>query len=301
MSGGGASMDAVDEQRIAELTAMVRAQVTGGSDARLAEIFDALVRHLHAFVGEVQPSDEEWGAAIEFLTRVGQFCTPTRQEFILLSDTLGVSSLVNVLNSGGGEFTESTVLGPFFVAGAPEVASGSDLAAGAKGTPLHFAGEVRGPAGEAVAGALVDTWQSDTEGFYDTQRDEGTRLRARLRTDAEGRFSFWSVVPSSYPIPQDGPVGVMLAAQGRHPYRPAHLHFKIAAPGYRELVTHLFPSGDRYLDSDAVFAVAASLVKDLEHHPAGTAPDGRVVEVPYDSVEQVFVLNTAGGAREGSS
>jgi hydroxyquinol 1,2-dioxygenase len=287
----------MNDERAAELTAQVRAQVAGGSDPRLTEIFDALVRHLHAFVAEVRPSAAEWETTIEFLTRVGQFCTPTRQEFVLLSDTLGVSSLVNVLNSGGGEISESTVLGPFFVAGAPQVPSGADLAEGAPGTPLHVAGVVLGTDNEPLEGAVVDTWQSDTEGYYDTQRDEGTRLRAQLRTDAEGRFSFWSIVPSSYPIPHDGPVGVMLAAQGRHPFRPAHLHFKIGAPGHRELVTHLFPAGDPYLDSDAVFSVASSLVKELDHHPAGPGPDGRILEVPYDSVQHVFVLAPERSAR----
>ncbi len=272
------------------VTAQVLESVAGTEDPRLRLIFDALVRHLHAFVAEVKPSAAEWEGAIEFLTHVGQFCTPTRQEFVLLSDTLGVSSLVNALNDPGGEVTESTVLGPFFVAGAPEVAAGTDLARGAAGTPLYVSGEVFSSAGTPIAGALVDTWQSDAEGYYDTQREEGTRLRGQLRTGADGRFSFWSIVPSSYPIPHDGPVGVMLRAQGRHPFRPSHLHFKIAAPGHRELVTHLFPAGDPYLDSDAVFSVAPSLVKELERHPPGAAPDGRLLPVDYASVAHRFVL-----------
>ena len=279
-----------DDRRAKEITAEVLAKVEKTEDPRLREIFEALVRNLHAFVGEVRPTQAEWEAAIAFLTAVGQFCTPTRQEFVLLSDTLGVSSLVNALNSAGGDVTESTVLGPFFVEGAPEVGVGSDLALGAVGTPLFVEGTVRSASGQPIAGAVVDTWQSDAEGFYDTQRDEGTRLRGRLRTDDEGRFSFWTIVPSSYPIPHDGPVGVMLAAQRRHPFRPAHLHFKIAAAGHRELVTHLFPAGDPYLDSDAVFSVADSLIKALETHSAGVANDGRVLEVEFASVAHTFVL-----------
>lgn len=278
------------DARANEVTAEVLAQVGRTEDPRLRAVFEALVRHLHALVLEVVPSEEEWAAAIAFLTAVGQTCTPTRQEFILLSDTLGVSSLVNVVNSGSGEVTESTVLGPFFVEGAPEVPSGSDLSGGAPGRPLYVDAAVRSASGTAIAGAVVDTWQSDAEGFYDTQREEGTRLRAVLRTDEDGRFSFWTIVPSSYPIPHDGPVGAMLRLQRRHPYRPAHLHFKIAAPGHKTLVTHLFVAGDPYLESDAVFSVARSLVKTLDEHPAGTVVAGRQLEVEGSSVRHTFVL-----------
>jgi hydroxyquinol 1,2-dioxygenase len=277
------------------VTAEVLEQVEGTEDARLREIFSALVRHLHAFMTEVEPSVAEWEAGIDFLTRTGQFCTPTRQEFILLSDTLGVSSLVNALNQRGNEeVTDSTVLGPFFVAGAPEVELGADIALGAPGVPLYVSGEVRSEDGTPLSGASIDTWQSDSEGFYDVQLEEGTRLRAKLYADEAGRFSYWTVVPSSYPIPHDGPVGAMLRAQRRHPFRPAHLHFKIAAPGHEELVTHLFPSGDEYLDSDAVFSVSDSLIKDLEHHDGGVAPDGRVLEEKYATVDHAFVLARLG-------
>jgi hydroxyquinol 1,2-dioxygenase len=284
----------MNESPAASVTAQVLAQVARAPDARVREISEALVRHLHAFVAEVHLAPEEWEAGIHFLTAIGQFCTPTRQEFILLSDTLGVSSLVNALNRPDSpEVTEPTVLGPFFVEGAPAASCGEDIANGAVGEPLFVAGEVRSVDGTPLAGAVVETWQSDGEGYYDVQLDQGTHLRARLETDGAGRFSFWSVVPSSYPIPTDGPVGAMLAAQGRHPMRPAHLHFKFSAPGHAELVTHIFPAGDPYLASDAVFSVSPSLVEELEHHEAGVAPDGREMTVPYASVHRTFVLAPA--------
>ena len=185
---------------------------------------------------EVEPTIEEWEAGIRFLTETGQMCTDTRQEFILLSDTLGVSMLVDAINHRLPEgATETTVLGPFFVADAPELPLGADISGGMTGQPLYVEGSVRSIDGEPLAGAIVDTWHSDDDGFYDVQHlDEvgGLALRGRFRTDDDGRFRFWSIVPKFYPIPYDGPVGKMLEAQGRHPYRPAHVHFMIAAPGY---------------------------------------------------------------------
>jgi hydroxyquinol 1,2-dioxygenase len=249
------------------LTDAVVDRLQSCADARTREVLVSAVRHLHAFVREVRPTQAEWSAAIEFLTATGQKCDSTRQEFILLSDTLGVSMLVDAINHPPREdATDSTVLGPFFVEEAPELPSGADISNGADGDTLLCEGQVLGPAGDPIADAVVDVWQSDAEGFYDVQKaGRGDyHLRGRFRTDAAGRFRFWSIVPSSYPIPTDGPVGKLLATAGRHPFRPAHVHFMIRAPRHAGLVTHLFIDGDPYLDSDVVFGVKDSLIKTLE-------------------------------------
>jgi len=262
---------------------------------RLREVSEALVRHLHAFVREVEPSMDEWMAGIEFLTRTGQACSPTRQEFILLSDTLGVSMLVDAINHRFAEgVTETTVLGPFYVQGPPERPLGADISDGAGGEPLLVEGTVRSATGAPLAGAIVDTWHSDQDGYYDVQRGDDLTLRARFRTDDSGRFWFWSIVPSSYPVPNDGPVGQLLRAQGRHPYRPAHVHFKIGAAGHEELATHVFVAGDRYLDSDAVFGVKQSLIRELDRLPASEAPAGRPLDGPFARMRYDFVLATDG-------
>ena len=283
-------IETVDEQSI---TDVVLGRLEQAPSPRAREISEALVRHLHAFVREIEPTMEEWAAGIDFLTRTGHMCSPTRQEFILLSDTLGVSMLVDAINHRAPGTTESTVLGPFYVDDPPPAELGADISGGREGERLYVDGTVRAADGSPITGATVDTWHSDTEGYYDVQHDGETYMRARFTTDAEGRFRFWSIVPSSYPIPYDGPVGQMLEAQGRHPYRPAHVHFMIGAPGYDRLVTHLFVAGDEYLASDAVFAVKESLVCGLERHPAGTAPDGTAVAEPYAHLTYDFVLGEA--------
>lgn len=247
------------------LTTEVLARVAAAPDSRVRAISEALVRHLHAFVREIEPTIAEWEAGIAFLTETGRMCVGGRQEFVLLSDTLGVSMLVDAINhQRSPAATESTVLGPFFVEDAPEAANGADIASGAKGEPMQVAGRVIKPGGAPVVGALVETWQCDADGFYDVQRGEGPALRARLRTDADGRFAFRTVRPVSYPIPHDGPVGRMLEAQGRHPWRPAHIHFKLSAPGHATVVTHIFVEGDAYLASDTVFGVKSSLVRPFD-------------------------------------
>src|SRR5689334_16886309 len=221
---------------------------------RLKRIMGSLVRHLHDFVRDVEPSFEEWRYAIDYLTRTGQICTDTRQEFILLSDTLGISMLVDAINHRMPEgVTESTVLGPFHVADAPFQANGADISGGMQGKRLFVEGSVSAADGMPVAGALVDVWQADHEGLYDVQRPDldALTLRARFRTDANGRSHFWSIMPAAYPIPDDGPVGEMLAATARHPWRPAHVHFMISAEGYETLVTHVFAANSPYLDGDA--------------------------------------------------
>jgi len=256
-----------------ELTRQVVDRFADTPDPRLKEVMASLVRHLHAFAREVRLSEAEWREGIEFLTRVGRITSERRQEFILLSDTLGLSMLTVAMNSARrAGATESTVLGPFHVGGAPRRGQGDDIAAGAAGTPCEVRGAVRGVDGEPIAGARIEVWQADAEGKYDVQRPElaAHRARAVLETDADGRYGYRTVVPAAYPIPDDGPVGAMLRATRRHPWRPAHLHFMIAAPGYSTLVTHVFRAGDPYLDSDAVFGVRQSLIVEWKQRPDGS-------------------------------
>lgn len=254
------------------ITDAVLERLSAAPDPRMRQVSQALVRHLHAFVREVEPSFEEWQAAISFLTRTGHMCDDKRQEFILLSDTLGVSMLVDAINHRLPEgATPTTVLGPFYVDNAPELPLGAELAQAMKGARLHVSGEVRTAGGAPIAGATVDIWHSDEDGFYDVQRpaEAEASLRARFRTDEEGRFHFWTLLPTSYPVPDDGPVGDLLRATGRHPMRPAHVHFMIAAPGHETLVTHVFVAGDPYLDSDAVFGVKQELIAEFAKAPEG--------------------------------
>jgi len=281
----------IDENTI---TPAVLQRIAGTEDPRLKEIMTSLVRHLHDFVREVKLTEDEWQAGINFLTETGQTCSATRQEFILLSDTLGVSMLTIALNQAKpAGATEATVFGPFHTQDAPRAESGADIAGDAPGLPMFVQACVRGLAGEPVANADVDVWQADEDGLYDVQRPElGERRRARavLRTDEQGCVRFRSVVPTAYPIPTDGPVGKMLVATGRHPWRPAHLHFMISAAGYQTLTTHLFKDPDPYLDSDVVFGVRSSLVGDYVEHPPGTAPDGSAVATPFYTLSHTFVL-----------
>jgi hydroxyquinol 1,2-dioxygenase len=275
------------------LTAAVLASFDGAGDPRFREIARSLVSHLHAFVRDVAPTEDEWFKAIDFLTRTGDITTDRRQEYVLLSDVLGVSMLVIGLNHPHPDgATESTVFGPFFVEGAPEYANGDDLANGAGGVPCFVSGRVLDTAGDPVAGARIDVWQADEDGLYDVQRDalDEAQGRGRLTAEGDGRFWFWSVLPVAYPIPDDGPVGSLLAAGGRGPMRPAHVHFRVEAPGHDVLITHVFAAGDEHLDSDAVFGVKASLIAPFERHEAGPAPDGRVLDVPFHTLAYDLVL-----------
>ncbi|MFL6027240.1 MAG: intradiol ring-cleavage dioxygenase, partial [Friedmanniella sp.] len=244
---------------------VVAASFANTPDPRLRRVLTSLVHHLHAFVKDVELTEEEWGVAIDFLTRTGQMSNEVRQEFILLSDVLGASMLVETINHRtGGTSTESTVLGPFHMVESPRRELGEDIALDGKGTPCLVSGQVTGPDGEPLAGASVDVWQTNEDGFYDVQQpgiQPPGNLRGMFTADADGRFWFRSVVPRYYPIPDDGPVGQLLAATGRHPNRPAHLHFIVAADGYRPVTTHVFVDDSPYLDSDAVFGVKESLVR----------------------------------------
>ncbi|MGR3436091.1 MAG: intradiol ring-cleavage dioxygenase [Shimia sp.] len=266
-------------------------------DPRLKEVSEAVVRHLHALVREVEPTTEEWMAAIEFLTRTGQKCDDVRQEFILLSDVFGVSTLVDAINNRKPkEATESTVLGPFHMVESPPLPNGADVARHGSGEPLVVTGEVRGTDGRTLAGAKVDIWQANEEGFYDVQKPgelPDLNLRGLFTTDEEGRFWFRSVTPSYYPIPTDGPVGEMVLATGRHPNRPAHIHFIGMAEGHEPVVSHLFVEGDPYIESDVVFGVKESLVRefDLVDDPDRAKEYG--VPNPFRHVHNVITLVSA--------
>jgi hydroxyquinol 1,2-dioxygenase len=280
------------------ITDAVLERVSHASDPRIRQISEAVVRHLHALVREVRPTQDEWMAAINFLTATGHMCDDKRQEFILLSDTLGISMLVDAINFGALEgATETTVMGPFYVEGPPEYPHGANISPDKQGAPLFVSGTVSTADGKPLGGAIVDVWHSDDDGYYDVQQageGDGLSMRARFRTDAAGRFHFWTIKPAAYPIPHDGPVGKMLAAQGRHPWRPAHVHFMIDAPGFQRLVTHVFVAGDPYLDSDAVFGVKDSLIREFAEHAAGQAPDGQQVDGPWYQLHYDFALKQQG-------
>jgi protocatechuate 3,4-dioxygenase beta subunit len=274
----------------------VVANFAGAKDDRFAEIATSLVRHLHGFLADVRLTEAEWATAIDFLTRTGQISDDKRQEFILLSDVLGASmAVINLNHPTGGAATESTVLGPFFVEGAPEFPLGADISGGAPGTPCFIDGTVRGTDGEPVPGAVLEIWQSDDDGRYDVQYPDldTPQGRGRLRADGEGRYAFWTVHPRAYGIPDDGPVGELLAAAGRGSMRPAHVHFMVAAPGYRTLVTHVFTADSTHLDDDAVFGVKQSLIIDFTAHVPGEAPDGRRLDVPFHTAH--FDITLAAG------
>jgi catechol 1,2-dioxygenase len=283
-------MTAATKERASDLTRQVTERLDQCPDPRLRELVSGIVRHLHAFAEEQALSEEEWMAGIRFLTDVGQICTNRRQEFILLSDTLGVSTLVDLINHrAGSSATESTVLGPFYVHGSPWRSNGDAIADDLGEHPLLVSGHVRDTAGRPLPGATVDVWQNATNRLYAVQDDGQSpeNLRGRFRTDSDGTFAFRTVRPVDYPIPDDGPVGMMLKATGRHPWRPAHIHLIVSAEGFMPVTTHIFDSESPYLESDAVFGVKRSLVRTLvAHDPAGEAAPpgirGRWVTVDID-------------------
>jgi hydroxyquinol 1,2-dioxygenase len=264
--------------REAQLVERVVRSFEGTQDERLRQIMQALVRHLHAFVRETRLTEQEWNVAIQFLSDSGRITTDKRQEFILLSDVLGISmQVIGVNNEAYHNATEATVFGPFFVEGSPLIEQGGDIAFGAPGEPCWVEGRVTDTAGNPIPGARIEVWEADSDGFYDVQyADDRTAARAHLFTDDDGDYRFWALTPTPYPIPDDGPVGRMLAATARSPMRASHLHFMVTAAGYRTLVTHIFVKDDEIGWADTVFGMKASLIKDFPQHPAGsTTPDGR--------------------------
>ncbi|MEW1845729.1 dioxygenase [Nonomuraea angiospora] len=245
---------------------VVAASFAGAGDARLRQVLTSLVRHLHAFAKDVELTQAELDAAVGFLTRTGQTCDDTRQEFVLLSDVLGLSMLVDTMaNRAPAGATDSTVLGPFHMVDSPPRRLGDPISLVPGGEPTLVTGQVLAAGGHPLPGAVVDVWQADEKGFYDVQRDDVPtgHLRGLFTCDEQGRFAFRTILPAPYPIPDDGPVGELLAAAGRHPYRPAHIHFIAGADGHAPLTTHVFVSESPYLDSDAVFGVKDSLVLDF--------------------------------------
>lgn len=279
---------------------VVTGRNAGAKDARLKFAMDVIIRKLHEAVKEIEPTQEEWFEAIQFLTRTGHLCSDWRQEFILLSDVTGVSMLVDAINnrkpSGA---SESTVLGPFHVADAPKLPMGANICLDSKGEDMVVSGRILDTARRPIAGAVIDVWQANDEGFYDVQQkgiQPEFNLRGVFQTGADGRYWFRAVKPKFYPIPDDGTVGKLLKALGRHPFRPAHLHYIVKADGYDPLVTHIFDPDDPYIASDAVFGVKESLLADFRRvdDPARAAELG--FAGPFWSVEHDFVM--AGSARK---
>jgi len=284
-----------------QITAQVLARFDSTPDPRLREVVRALVSHLHAFVAEVGLSEEEWAKGIEILTATGRITDERRQEFILWSDTLGVSMLVDALaHPAPGGATESTVLGPFYVPGSPLREHGADIAEQEAGTPAWVHGRVLDLEGEPIAGAELDVWQNGDNELYAVQDPDAPddHLRGRFLTDAEGRFAFRAVRPVPYPIPDDGPVGRMLNATGRHPWRPAHVHVVVRAPGFRSVTTHIFDAASAYLDDDTVFAVKPSLLREFVPRAADDPERPAGVEEPWVSLELDLVLAPGEGGGE---
>jgi hydroxyquinol 1,2-dioxygenase len=281
-----------------QLTESVMQSFADAPDPRTRALLTGLVKHLHAFVRDVDLTFDEWMSAIDFLTRTGHKSDATRQEFILLSDVLGVSMLVDALNHRDqGGATDTTVLGPFYVGEHRVTPNGTDIARDAPGERVFVDGSVTDAAGAPIAGATVDVWHADRDGLYDSQkadyRADAPWLRARFVTGEDGRFQFRTVTPHSYPIPMDGPVGELMLAGKRSEIRPAHIHFLLRAPGFETLVTHLFVAGDDYLHRDAVFGVKPSLVVHLESRDDPTTPDGKPAPARWRRMAYRFALKPA--------
>ncbi|MGY1744305.1 dioxygenase family protein [Blastococcus sp. SYSU D00695] len=287
-------MDLVTEDNITDLAVQ---RWRTAHDPRTAEVMAALVRHLHDFAREVRLTEDEWMAAIRWLTRTGQISSDKREEFILASDVLGLSMLVVQMNHRlDPAATPATVLGPFHIAGSPELGFGGDMADGADGVPLYVHGTVRDPAGAPVPGARLDVWQADAEGLYESQHDDvdEARLRGVYRTRDDGAYCVRTIAPRGYSIPMDGPVGDLIARTDISHFRPAHVHFLLDVEGFEPLVTHLFQEGAAYLDSDVVFGTKQELVVRFEERGPGATPDGGRSDVPWLSARYDFVLQPRG-------
>jgi hydroxyquinol 1,2-dioxygenase len=280
----------VTEENITDLAAERWATA---HDPRTAELMTALVRHLHAFAREVRLTEAEWMAAIQWLNRTGQISNDKREEFILTSDVLGLSMLVVQMNQRfDPAATPATVLGPFHIEGSPQLGFGEDMSQGLPGTPLFITGVVRDLAGNPVPGAVLDIWQADNEGLYESQHadvDEA-RLRGKYTTREDGGYCVRTVAPLGYTIPMDGPVGELMSRTDISHFRPAHVHFLINVPGYAPLITHLFQEGADYLDSDVVFGVKEQLVVKYEERQPGETPDGGTIDRPWFEARYDFVL-----------
>jgi hydroxyquinol 1,2-dioxygenase len=266
-------------------------------DPRLAELMTALVRHLHDFAREVRLTEGEWMAAMQWLTAAGRISNDKREEFILASDVLGLSMLVVQMNHRfDPAATPATVLGPFHIEGSPELGYGADMSEGLTGTPLYLHGTVRDLAGEPVQGAVLDVWQADTEGLYESQHPEidEARLRAKYTTREDGSYCVRTITPLGYTIPMDGPVGDLIGRTEISHFRPAHIHFLINVPGFEPLITHLFEEGAQYLDSDVVFGTKQELVVRFEPREPGPTPDGGSSDMPWVDATYDFVLQRQG-------
>lgn len=261
-------------------------------DPRLRQVMTLLIKHLHGFVREVEPSPQEWFAAIDWLTRVGKMCDDKRQEFILASDVFGVSMLVDALNNRlEPGVTPTTVEGPFHIPNSPEVDHGGNMAEGAPGEPCYVVGRVLDTDGRPIPNVVLDVWQTDGEGIYEAQRQgDDAYMRGVYRTGADGTYIIRTVTPIGYTIPLDGPVGDLIQRTNISHMRPAHIHFHVRTPGYHEVITHLFQRGDQYIDTDVVFGVKEPLIVDFKRQPAGSAPNGRTEAQPYFLVNYDFIL-----------
>ena len=296
-------MQLVTEDNVTELAA---ARWSTARDPRLAELMGALVRHLHAFAREVRLTEDEWMAAMQWLTRAGQISDDKREEFILASDVLGLSMLVVQMNHRlDPAATPATVLGPFHIAGSPELEFGADMSQGLPGTPLYISGTVRDLDGKAIGGAVLDVWQADTDGAYEAQlpdvvATDEARLRAKYTTRPDGTYCVRTIAPLGYSIPMDGPVGDLISRTDISHFRPAHIHFLVDVPAYEPLITHLFQEGAPYLDSDVVFGTKAELVVAFESNDAGLTPDGGTSSAPWLHARYDFVLQPQSSRPAGS-
>jgi len=292
--GGSQTMSNNSEQQI---TQNVLDSMAPDADPRLRQVMSSLITHIHACIREVELTQEEWMQAIRFLTGTGQISDDKRQEFILLSDITGVTMLVDAINHRAPDgATESTIFGPFYREGAPELPEGATISLDGKGEPLVVTGRVLSTDGTPIPGALLDIWETDENGLYEQQDPEqpDMNLRGKFHTDSKGRYIFVGIKPVSYSIPDDGPVGQLLRALGRHPFRPAHVHLLISADGFVPVTTHLFVKGDKYLDSDAVFGTKDSLIVDFIRHDSEEEAARYHVAAPFYHVEYDFVLKPRG-------
>jgi hydroxyquinol 1,2-dioxygenase len=266
-------------------------------DPRLRELMLSLIKHIHSFAKEVKLTADEWNFTMSFLEQTGKWCSPGRNEFMIFSDALGLSMLTVTQDyPRPAHATEPTLVGPFLLEDAPQFPMGADISAGATGTPMHAQGQILTMDGQPVANAVIDVWHSDDRGLYDVQdglEERGAWARAVLTTGGDGRFSFWSVLPVDYPVPQDGTAIQMLKATTGRSWRPAHLHFRIRAPGQRPLITHIFDRTSKNLDGDAVFGVRPSLIADFKHQASGIAPDGKDMMRDFYTLDYNFVMTDA--------